>query len=187
MEKETEKTQTDSKKTDSHKKSTVHIKAKKPTVIKVNRSYSKTDKSPNKVDAPHSKADRYFEAVGRRKTAIARVRFFPNKNKGKEEVIVNEKDFNDYFPIPKQRATILEPLKALSLKDYYVTVIARGGGITGQAEAIRLGISRALILLNPIWRSRLKQLGLLKRDPRMVERKHPGLRKARRPQQWRKR
>jgi len=62
-----------------------------------------------------------------------------------------------------------------------------GGGITGQAEAIRLGIAHALIILNPIWRSRLKQLGYLKRDPRMVERKHPGLRKARRPQQWRKR
>ncbi len=133
------------------------------------------------------KTERYFEAVGRRKTAIARVRFFPNKNKEGEEIFINEKKCASYFPFAKQRSTVADPFKALSLKDYYVTAKVQGGGVTAQAEAVRLGIARALILLNPIWRSRLKQFGFLKRDPRMVERKKPGLRKARRPQQWRKR
>ena len=81
----------------------------------------------------------------------------------------------------------MAPFKTLSITEYDVTVKALGGGVMGQAEAIRLGISRALIIMNPVWRTPLKVLGYLKRDPRMVERKKPGLRKARRPQQWRKR
>lgn len=132
------------------------------------------------------KGTKYIEAVGRRKTAVARVRLYTGKTE-KNEVTVNEKDFSKYFGTEKLRKTVIDPFLALSLDTYRVTAKVVGGGTSSQAEAIRLGISRILIQMNPIWRPNLKTLGFLKRDPRMVERKHPGLRKARRPQQWRKR
>ncbi len=132
-----------------------------------------------------TKGGRYFEAVGRRKTAVARVRLHTGGKGGHVEV--NEKDFAKYFPVVKHQRVVTAPFETLSITDYDVTAKTFGGGVGGQAEAIRLGISRALVLVNPIWRGRLKTLGFLKRDPRMVERKKPGMRKARRPQQWRKR
>lgn len=135
--------------------------------------------------AASGKKERYFESVGRRKTSIARVRLTP-VTKG-IEVVVNGKKFEDYFPLAKHRAEIVAPFEAVSATGYEVSAKATGGGVSGQAEAIRLGISRSLIRINNVWRPRLKALGFLKRDPRAVERKHPGLRKARRPQQWRKR
>jgi len=140
----------------------------------------KTTKTPKT-----GKTARYFEAVGRRKTAIARVRV--HAGKAGSHVEVNDKKFAEYFPMEKHRNVVVAPFETLSLKEYDVTARVLGGGVGSQAEAIRLGIARALVLMNPIWRSRLKTLGFLKRDPRMVERKKPGLRKARRPQQWRKR
>ena len=130
-----------------------------------------------------TKGGRYFEAVGRRKTAVARVRL----HAGKGGVVVNDKDFEKYFPSEKHRRVVLSPFETLSLKEYDVSAKTEGGGIGSQAEAIRLGVSRALVIINPIWRGRLKVMGFLKRDPRMVERKKPGKRKSRRPQQWRKR
>ena len=132
------------------------------------------------------KGNKYFEAVGRRKTAIARVRLFAGKTE-KSEVIINKKSFDAYFKTDRLRKIVLDPLTTLSLDSYRVSVNVVGGGTTAQAEAVRLGIARTLIKLNPIWRANLKVLGFLKRDPRAVERKHPGMRKARRPQQWRKR
>ncbi len=135
--------------------------------------------------AKATRGGRYFEAVGRRKTAVARVRVHAGKTGS--SVVINDKDFTKYFPVEKHRRTVLAPFETLSIKDYDVSAKALGGGVGTQAEAIRLGISRALVLINPIWRGRLKTLGFLKRDPRMVERKKPGMRKARRPQQWRKR
>jgi len=132
------------------------------------------------------KGNKYFEAVGRRKTAVARVRLFTGKF-DKAEVMINEKNSSKYFGTDRLRKIVIDPFTVLSLDSYKVSVNVSGGGTTAQAEAIRLGISRTLIMLNPIWRTNLKVLGFLKRDPRMVERKHPGLRKARRPQQWRKR
>lgn len=132
------------------------------------------------------KGNKYFEAVGRRKTAIARVRLFSGKTE-KSEVIINEKSFDTYFKTDRLRKIVLDPFTTLSLDSYKVSVNVVGGGTTAQAEAVRLGIARTLIKLNPIWRANLKVLGFLKRDPRAVERKHPGMRKARRPQQWRKR
>ncbi len=133
--------------------------------------------------------ERYLEAVGRRKTAIARVRLFTGRSKtGKElEMSVNGKGFSDYFSLLKHQAIVRAPFDALSLKEYYATAVVKGGGVSAQAEAIRLGLARALVAMNPIWRSKLKSLGFLRRDPRKVERKKYGLRKARRPQQWRKR
>jgi small subunit ribosomal protein S9 len=135
-----------------------------------------------------AKIDKYIEAVGRRKTAIARVRLYTVKLKDNEKVVeVNDKSLTKYFSLLKQTRIVTSPFDQLSLKEYRVTVQVVGGGSNAQAEAIRHGISRVLITMNPIWRTKLKQLGFLKRDSRMVERKHPGMRKARRPQQWRKR
>ncbi|MCL4498841.1 MAG: 30S ribosomal protein S9 [Chloroflexi bacterium] len=133
--------------------------------------------------------DKYVEAVGRRKTAVARVRLWSGRPKTSKEpeVIVNEISYLKYFPLSKHQAIAKAPFEALSLKEYSATAQVSGGGVNAQAEAIRLGLARTLVALNPLWRVKLKSLGYLKRDPRMVERKKPGLRKARRPQQWRKR
>lgn len=131
---------------------------------------------------------RYVEGIGRRKTSVARVRIVSEKHAGDiPVVVVNDTPVAKYFPLAKHTQVITSPFSALSLKDYHVSVHVTGGGVSAQAEAIRLGVSRALIELNAIWRSKLKALGYLKRDARMVERKKAGMRKARRPQQWRKR
>jgi small subunit ribosomal protein S9 len=136
-----------------------------------------------------SKKSKYIEAVGRRKTSVARVRLFPQKSDNEEglSIIVNDKKLEEYFNYPEDQLVVKAPFKALSLKGYGVTVKVKGGGIKAQSEAVRLGVARALVKLNPLWRPPLKTLGFLKRDPRMVERKKYGRRKARRPQQWRKR
>lgn len=131
------------------------------------------------------KTSRYVAAVGRRKTAAARTRLVSG-GKG-ITVTVNGKDFKKYFPLKKFQTTVTAPLAAASMKDVEVSVRVRGGGVRAQAEAVRLGIARCLVQVDAANRPRLKTLGFLKRDPRMVERKKPGLRKARRPQQWRKR
>ena len=134
------------------------------------------------------KAERYFEAIGRRKTAVARVRVYKGSSVSgkKADVIVNEKPVQEYFAIRREVGAVSAPFEAVS-EHYKTSVKVEGGGSHSQAEAIRLGVSRALVLIKPEWRSRLKALGFLKRDPRMVERKKYGSRKARRPQQWRKR
>jgi small subunit ribosomal protein S9 len=145
------------------------------------------DKKTTPVKTP-VKRIRYVEGIGRRKTSVARVRLVSEKHAGDVPVVVvNDKQLTKYFPLAKHVQIVIAPFGALSLKDYSVSVHVSGGGVTAQAEAIRLGASRALIELNPIWRSKLKALGYLKRDARMVERKKAGMRKARRPQQWRKR
>ena len=141
----------------------------------------KTPKSDTKT-----KTDRYFEAVGRRKTAVARVRVFGGKSNKDADVVINNRPLEKYFSIPRERGATIAPFGAVS-ENYAASVKVEGGGSHAQAEAVRLGIARALVLMKPEWRSRLKALGFLKRDPRMVERKKYGLRKARRPQQWRKR
>ena len=122
--------------------------------------------------------------IGRRKKAIARVYL----SDGKGAITVNGRDVKDYF----STATLqykLEQAQALAGVEgqYDITVNVDGGGITGQAEAIRLGISRALVKVNPDHRATLKPEGLLTRDPRMVERKKPGQKKARKKFQFSKR
>lgn len=132
--------------------------------------------------------NKYHEAVGRRKTAVARVRVYPSQDKEESnKITVNNKDFKTYFPRLLNQKNVYAPFQELSLNGYEVSVKVEGSGPSAQAEASRLGISRALILINKDWRSRLKASGFLKRDHRAVERKKPGLRKARRTQQWRKR
>lgn len=135
-----------------------------------------------------STQDRYIETVGRRKTAVARVRVFvsPSKKSGSYDIHVNGKPLSSYFPLARQHHLVTSPLSA-SGESHRIVARVNGGGVEAQAEAIRLGIARAIVATNIELKSKLKALGYLKRDPRMVERKKFGSRKARRPQQWRKR
>ena len=119
-----------------------------------------------------AKKERYFEAVGRRKTAIARVRLLTKK----KEFIVNEKNIDKYFSLEGLVKTALRPLEAMKITDKLgASIKVSGGGINSQAEAIRLGISRALVKFNPLFMKRLRKLGFLTRDSRAVERKKYGL------------
>ncbi len=128
----------------------------------------------------------YLYAVGRRKTAVARVRFVKRED-GKGEVEVNEKSVEEYFPkeiVP----VVLEPITlANTTFDGKFTVRVVGGGTKSQAEAIRHGIARILVQINEDWRPLLRSKGCLTRDSRMKERKKPGLKRARRAPQWSKR
>lgn len=135
-------------------------------------------------DEKIEKQERYFEAVGRRKTAIARVRLFTKKT----GIEVNNKSVNDYFPILRLQKSVTAPLDKMKIADKLgATVKVKGGGIKAQAEAIQLGIARALLKFNPEFRKRLRRIDLLTRDQRMIERKKYGLKKARRAPQWKKR
>ena len=128
--------------------------------------------------------ERYVEGVGRRKTAVARVRIV----KGHGAILVNGKKVEDYFGINRLRQAAVAPLKNLKLDDKFdVSAKVAGGGIMAQAEAIRHGLARALVLTNEEFKKRLRGLGYLTRDSRMVERKKYGLKKARRAPQWKKR
>lgn len=130
-------------------------------------------------------AERYIEAVGRRKTATARVRITEG---GKESLIVNGKDVTVYFPTAELQAIAKNAVaKSKAPVKFAITVIARGGGIHAQAEALRHGVSRALVAYDAELRTRLKKLGFLKRDPRAKERRKFGLKKARKAPQWSKR
>jgi len=157
-------------------------------VLKIVKKEKKVKKVPD-VKVPAVKEEqlpkeRYFEAVGRRKTAIARVRLFTKKT-GLE---VNNMDFQKYFPIIRLQKKVNAPLEKMKITDK-LGVVARvkGGGLSSQADAIRLGITRALEKFNPDFRKRLSRFGYFTRDPRMVERKKYGLKKARRAPQWKKR
>lgn len=127
----------------------------------------------------------YIESVGRRKTAIARARLTPGT---RTAVVINNKDINAYFPTDVLRTTALEPFLKVALPTQFeVTVRVTGGGIAGQATAVRHAISRALIEHDISLRGALKAEGYLKRDPRAKERRKPGLVKARKRKQWSKR
>jgi len=128
----------------------------------------------------------YIEGIGRRKTASARVRITPAKE---TSVTVNDKTLEEYFQHESHILDVMSVLKAedAGIVDYTVTVKVAGSGLAAQAEAVRLGIARALVKEKAERRTVLKPLGFLKRDPRSVERKKPGLRKARRRPQWAKR
>lgn len=128
---------------------------------------------------------RYFEAVGRRKTSIARVRLFESD---KKEIIVNGRDYFSYFPTIGFKKTIEEPLKETGLSQKIrIEAKITGGGISSQAGALRHAISRALDKFQPAYHKALKQRGFLTRDSRMKERRKFGLKKARKAPQWSKR
>lgn len=123
-------------------------------------------------------------AVGRRKEAVTRV--FVSKGEGK--ITVNDKDYKVYFPLPYLQSQVETPLKAIDALDKFdIKVNAQGGGVKGQAEAVKLGIARALLEINAEYRPALKAAGVLKRDPRSVERKKFGHKKARKSFQFSKR
>jgi len=123
-------------------------------------------------------------AVGRRKEAVTRV--FLTKGDGK--ITINDKDYKTYFPLVYLQNQVEAPFKTLEAADKFdVVVNAQGGGVKGQAEAVKLGIARALLQVNSEFRPALKAAGLLKRDPRAVERKKPGKKKARKSFQFSKR
>jgi small subunit ribosomal protein S9 len=127
---------------------------------------------------------RYIEAVGRRKTAIARVRIAA----GKGGMIVNGMEATAYFSLPRLVAAAKSAAARIGIgSDLDVTVKVQGGGIHAQADAIRLGLARAIVKQSPEWKKQLRALGYLTRDSRMVERKKYGLKKARRSPQWAKR
>lgn len=151
-------------------------------------------KSKNKpvARAKTQKADKkYYEAVGRRKQAIARVRLFtssPSKSIKEGNLIINSRHYKEYFSILALQKTIEEPfIRLKSLGRFSAMVKVTGGGPRGQAEAVRHGIARALVLFDENFRKRLKKAGYLTRDPRKKERKKFGLKGARRAPQWRKR
>jgi small subunit ribosomal protein S9 len=128
----------------------------------------------------------YVEGIGRRKTATARVRLTPAKE---TEIIINGKPLTEYFPHEALQKVVTEVLETADagIEHYSITVIVRGSGIAAQADAVRLGIARALVKEKADRRSPLKKVGFLKRDPRSVERKKFGLRKSRKRPQWTKR
>jgi len=132
------------------------------------------------------KKEKYFEALGRRKTSTARVRITPAT---KASFIVNEMDVKDYFKTDEQRQLVQDPmLKGQEEPNKWaVEVKVNGGGIHSQAEAIRHGLARALVVHDLELRGKLKTLGFLKRDPRAKERRKFGLKKARKAPQWSKR
>ena len=139
--------------------------------------------------------EKYYETVGRRKTAVARVRLYTKKagdESGPEEralITVNNKDYSNYFTESEELKSIVEaPLKKLkSVNRFKALVKVSGGGITGQAEAVRLGLSRALVLFDANFSKKLKKSGYLTRNPKEKERRKYGLKKARKAPQWAKR
>lgn len=125
-----------------------------------------------------------YYGTGRRKHSVARVRLIP----GEGRIIINKRDLNQYFGLETLKLIVKQPLNLTdTLSNYDVIVIASGGGYTGQAGAIRHGIARALLKVDPEYRSPLKKAGFLTRDPRMKERKKYGLKAARRAPQFSKR
>ncbi len=130
---------------------------------------------------------RYFEGVGRRKTAVARVRFYPVSDRGNDSFIINGKDYKKHFSSLRYEKAARAPMKLLHDRRGKVEVKVSGGGVMAQSEAITLGLTRALVKFEPDLKKEMRAFGFLTRDPRMVERKKYGLKKARRAPQWRKR
>lgn len=149
----------------------------------------KAGKEEVKVDGKEP----YFEAVGRRKESVARVRLYTKKAsdvfpEDKGLILVNQKSYLDYFRDPFLQNIVETPLRKLkSLDRFKSTVKVEGGGISGQADAVKLGLSRALTLFDANYRKKLRKSGLLTQDSRVKERRKYGLKKARKAPQWSKR
>jgi len=138
------------------------------------------------ADKRNLKKGEYIAAIGRRKTSTAHIRLFSG---GKHTVItVNGKSLEEYFKTPELQKTVRQPFQKIKYPDAFeISAIVHGGGISGQAQAVRHSIARALIEYDSATRPQLKKFGYLKRDPRSKERKKPGLKKARKAPQWSKR
>lgn len=134
---------------------------------------------------PPKKVGNIISVVGRRKTSVARVRLAKT---GEGKIIINGKDYKVYFPYFEYQDIVVAPLKATGKdKDFDFSIKIAGGGVRSQAEAVRHGISRALVEFNEEFKKTLRAMGYMTRDPRMKERKKPGLKRARRAPQWQKR
>ncbi|RME06324.1 MAG: 30S ribosomal protein S9 [Anaerolineae bacterium] len=129
-------------------------------------------------------ADQYYEGIGRRKASTARVRVM----RGSGAFVVNQKPLSEYFTRLGDVEAILTPLNVVKMGDSLdVSVVVRGGGVTGQAGAVQLGLARALVKMDPDLKPALRKAGLLTRDPREKERKKPGLKRARKAPTYTKR
>ena len=172
-------------KKETPKKSLVKKKAVSKTL-----GAKKSAKKITKSTFVKLKQEKYIEAVGRRKTAVARVKIWPN-NSGREKegtIIVNKKPYTEYFSTIELQKIVESPLEVVQIdRKLRVVALVKGGGIHAQAEAVRHGLSRALVKFNPELKKRLKKAGFLTRDPRERERKKFGLKRARRAPQWSKR
>lgn len=130
-------------------------------------------------------AEKYVQTIGRRKTAVAQVRLYPG---GSGKITVNDKDFKEYFPIGTLQELVISPLRETGKHESVdITVRTVGGGTSGQAGAVMLGIARALVKYDEALKETVKAKGFLSRDARKKERKKFGLHGARRSKQWRKR
>ena len=172
----------------------ITVKPATPTFVDTVRDDDDIELGPMTLEElPEGAKEKYFEAVGRRKTAVARVRLMTRKSGDKltEDaalMTVNDKDYAAYFLDKNLILRVEQPLRRLkSLQRFKVTAHVNGGGISGQADAVRHGISRCLELFDANFRKKLKKAGFLTRDPRKVERKKPGLKKARKGPRWAKR
>lgn len=155
-----------------------------PKITKKKKVLSKKEPVKKETTALKPAGERYIETIGRRKTSSARVRFSPT---GEKEILVNGKLFRVYFPTMELQNIISAPLNVMNVDKFRILVKVKGGGIHSQAEAVRHGIARVLVVFNSDFRKRLKKAGYLTRDSRMRERKKFGLKRARRAPQWRKR
>lgn len=160
-------------------------RAKKAIVVKEPKEAKASVAEESTNSEKTSVKGEYIFGLGRRKTSIARVRLYKT---GTGKAMVNKKALEVYFPVQELQNMISSVLEVVGLQGAVdIIAEAEGGGIHGQAESVRLGLSRALIILNPTYRKTLKKLGCLTRDPRAKERKKFGLKKARRAPQWSKR
>lgn len=138
-----------------------------------------------KKEAPREK---YIYAIGRRKKSVAQVKLYPSEKAGENDLVVNKKKMKEYFPTLMLQNIFTAPFRTTgTINKFKAAVQVRGGGFRGQAEATRLAISRALVEFNKDFKKSLRDVGFLTRDARIVERKKPGLKKARKAPQWAKR
>lgn len=182
-------------------KKTTAKKAAAPKKVAVKKVAAKKEVVEKVVTAPVEKKvavpkkttvaldERYVYAVGRRKTAVAQVRLYPVKKGTEATLLANGgKTIFEYFGTEGLTNNAIAPLKTAGLEaDWSVSILVRGGGKHGQSDAAKLGVARALLKHDPLLRSVLKAEGYLTRDARSVERKKPGLKKARKSPQWSKR
>lgn len=179
------------KKSTKKSKKEVKFPKKKKTAKKILEPSSEKDESLEQAQSPKSKDRKYYGAVGRRKRSVAIVRLFtasPLQSALEGNLTVNDKPYKQFFPVLELQKVVESPLIRLkSLNRFRATIKVRGGGIRGQAEAIRHGLSRTLVLFDSNFRKKLKKAGFLTRDSREKERKKFGLKKARRAPQWTKR
>ena len=169
------------KETAKKKKPKLKKEVKKETKVKKVSKKATEKKEVKKAESPV----KYYEAVGRRKTSVARVRLF---TQGDKKLLINDKQCQEYFFTSELQQIALSALERMKCIDHFrVLIKVRGGGIHSQAEAVRHGISRALIKFNADFKKRLRKAGYITRDSRARERKKFGLKRARRAPQWSKR